>query len=75
MAAEFPSCFIHCEDAIGPLSNFTEVSFKRFIECRRQWLNLDGRQKEIALKTTRTICVEEENSYDNYAQLCFHRKC
>ena len=55
MAAEIPSSFIHCEDAIGPLSNFTEVSFKRFIECRRQCLNLDGHKKDIALKTTRTI--------------------
>lgn len=74
MAAELPSCFIHYEDAIGSLSNFTKVSFERFIECRRQWLNLDGRQNEVALKTTRTIGVEE-NSYDNYAQFCFHRKC
>ena len=68
------SCFIHCEDCSGPLSPFSEVSYKIFLECRKQWLQLDGRQRDAALKTTSIISLEDEDAYD-YEQLSFHRKC
>ena len=44
-------CLIHCANNIGaaePLTNFSEVSFKRFLECRRQWLGLDGGAEDFA---------------------------
>ena len=75
MAERPGSCFIHCEDSSGALTNFTEVSFKRFLQCRRQWLSLEGCQRDVAVRTTQTICVEEEDSYENFNQLAFHRKC
>jgi hypothetical protein len=44
-------CLIHCANNIGaaePLTNFSEVSFKRFLECRRQWLGLDDGAEDFA---------------------------
>ena len=69
------TCFIHCEDCVGPLTNFTEVSFQRFLECRKQWMRLDGRQRDIALNTTQIISIEEGDRYENFKELAFHRKC
>ena len=56
---ERPSCLIHCENDDGSLTNCTSTSFKRFLECRRQWLQLDGRQRDVALTTTRVIPIDE----------------
>ena len=69
------TCFIHCEDCVGPLTNFTEVSFQRFLECRKQWMRLDGRQRDIAISTTQIISIEEGDRYENFKELAFHRKC
>ena len=69
------TCLIHCEDSVGPLTNFTEVSFERFLECRKKWIQLDGRQKDIALRTTQIISIEEEYRYENFKELAFRRKC
>ena len=66
MTSNKHSCLIHCEDCSGP--------FKRFLESRRQWLELDGRQKEVAIQTTRIISLEDEDGFD-YQQFAFHRKC
>ena len=69
------TCFIHCEDCVGPLTNFTEVSFQRFLECRKQWMRLNGCQRDIALNTTQIISIEEGDRYENFNELAFHRKC
>ena len=68
-------CFVHCEDFIGALTKFTEVSFKRFLQLRKQWLELDGRQNNIALHTARIISLEEEERHENFKELGIHRKC
>lgn len=67
-------CLIHCEECTGPLTRFTEVSFQRFLECKRQWLELDGCQKDVAIKSTQVVGLDEENAFD-FKELAFHRKC
>ena len=69
-------CLIHCEDDGGTLTNFTPTSFKRFLECRKQWLQLDGRQKDVALKTTNVIPIEElEDNLGSYERYFYHSSC
>ena len=48
MASSSPDCLIHIDAESGPLTNFTEVSFKKFLDCRAVWLTLDGIQRDIA---------------------------
>lgn len=69
------SCLIHCENDDGSLTNFTSTSFKRFLECRRQWLQLDGRQKDVALTTTHVIPIEEQNNLGNFDNFFYHPRC
>ena len=72
---ERPSCLIHCENDDGSLTNFTSTSFKRFLECRRQWLQLDGRQRDVALTTTRVIPIDEEESLECFNNFFYHQRC
>ena len=51
MASGPPDCLIHFEGENGPLAVFTEVAYKKFLECREIWKTLDGKQREIAEKT------------------------
>lgn len=60
-------CLIHFKGESGQLTNFTEVSFKKFMECREIWVTLDGDQREIA---ERTAFIEE-----NEPSLAYHRGC
>ena len=41
---------IHLEGECGPLTNFTEVSYQTFLDCREIWLTLEGVQRNIAEK-------------------------
>lgn len=70
-------CLCHCETDTGPLTNFTETSFKRFLEYRQQWLQLDGRQNDAACDSLRVISNEDETKSNvrNFQQYFYHRKC
>ena len=60
-------CLIHCVYSVGdaePLTNFSDLSFKRFLKFRKQWLGLDGLQKEAAVRTTEIIAIETEEVDD-----------
>ena len=71
---EKPSCLIHCENDDGLLTNFTSTSFKRFLKCRRQWLQLDGRQRDVALTKTHVLPIDEEESLE-YFNNFFYQRC
>ena len=70
-------CLLHCVYSVGdaePLTNFSDLSFKRFLEFRKQWLGLNGHQKEAAARTTEIIAIETEEVDDCY-KYAYHRKC
>ena len=68
------SCLIHCDESTESLTKFTPVSFQRFLSCGRKWLKLDGYQKDVAVRTTYIIAVEDENSV-SCGKFAYHRKC
>ena len=45
-------CLIHFDGRRGPLTAFTDVSFKKFLLFREQWVALDGEQKKSGGKIT-----------------------
>ena len=57
MASSPSDCLIHINGESGPLTNFTEVSFKKFLDCRAIWLTLDGIQRDIAEKKRQKLHV------------------
>ena len=71
MASSPPDCLIHIDGESGPLTNFTEVSFKKFLDCRAIWLTLDGIQRDIAEKTTKITC----DNCTTFTSLSYHRGC
>jgi hypothetical protein len=40
--ASSDSCLIHFDGEKGPLTSFSVVSYKNFLDCSRIWLTLDG---------------------------------
>ncbi len=38
-------------------------------------MTLDGPQKDAALQTTCVVSIEEEDDYERFDELSFHRKC
>ena len=44
-------CLIHFDGKRGSLTAFTDVSFKKFLLFREQWVALDGEQKQVAEKS------------------------
>ena len=71
MASSPPDCLIHIGGESGPLNNFTEVSFKKFLDCRAIWLTPDGIQRDIAEKTTKITC----DNCTTFTSLSYHRGC
>ena len=66
-------CSIHFNGQHGPLTSFTEVSFKKILLFREQWVALDGEQRQVAEKsfgviTGAEIAAGPENFY-------YHREC
>lgn len=77
MATSF-TCLIHNKRESGPLTNFTEVSFKRFLDYRRLWVSLDGNQREIAERSYKVIGdnVEEFRLQNiRVEDFVYHRAC
>ena len=68
MASSPPDCSIHIDGESGLLTNFTEVSFKKFLDCRAIWLTLDGIQRDIAEKTTKITC----DNRTTFTSLSYH---
>ena len=66
-----PGCLIHIDGESGPLTNFTEVSFKKFLDCRAICLTLDGIQLDIAEKTTKITC----DNCNTFTGPSYHRGC
>ena len=64
-------CLIHFEGECGPLTNFTEVSYQKFLVCREIWLTLDGVQRIIAEKTMH-VTAEDCTTFEH---LAYHRTC
>ena len=70
-------CLIHCVYSVGdaePLTNFSDLSIKRFLEFRKQWLGHDGQQKEAAVRKTEIIAIETKE-VDDCSKYAYHRKC
>ena len=71
------SCLIHFKGDDGPLTNFSEVSFNKFLTSHQLWLSLDGQQRDIAEQTK--VTIEEIQKMDNPSQaiksLGYHRSC
>ena len=74
--AALPRCLIHFKGETGPLTNFSETSLSKFLHCHALWLSLDGKQREIAEKTS--AIVNSINSGDAPtcpSNLQYHRGC
>ena len=70
--ASLPSgCLIHFEGESGSLTTFTEVSYRKFLDCREIWLSLDGVQRDIAEKTTQ-VAMDDCSTFQ---YLAYHRGC
>jgi predicted membrane chloride channel (bestrophin family) len=65
-------CLIHFRGEIGPITHFSEVSFEKFLKCRKIWLSLDGEQRNVANKTVDLVPDDDINKADNFA---YHRSC
>ena len=63
-------CLIHFEGECGPLTNFTGVSYQKFLDCREIWLTLEGVQRNIAEKT-----MHVPADCDTFERLAYHRTC
>ena len=66
-------CLIHFDGKRGPLTPFTDVSFKKFLLFREQWVALDGEQKEVAEKSFSV--VKDAEIPTNPENLYYHREC
>ena len=49
MAAPVVTCVCHgCEES-GEISQFTATSWQKFVRCCKQWEELDGKERDVAL--------------------------
>ena len=66
-------CLIHFNGQCGPLTAFTEVSFKKFLLFRDEWIALDGEQRQAAEKSFSVVTGEEiQTGPENFY---YHRAC
>ena len=72
-----PSCLIHFKGESGFLTRFTDISLKKFLTCHELWLKLDGKQREIAVKTTQIVkdIQATGNPSSIICNLHYHRSC
>lgn len=68
-------CIIHFAkvDPALPLIKFTTCTLERFVERRKQWLYLDGEQKEVAEKSLEFLPIDQDTLYS--AQFYYHKEC
>lgn len=48
---ETQKCLIHFKGVEGPLTCFTDISFRKFLTNHALWLTLDGEQRDVAERT------------------------
>ena len=53
--ASSDSCLIHFNGKKGPLTSFSVVSYKNFLDCRRIWLPLDGEERNVAQRSLQFV--------------------
>ena len=72
-------CVIHFdgEGKGAPLTNFSEASFHKFLNCRSAWLNLDGTQRQVAKKSIQFISADaaSDEDYTDFREFSYHRGC
>lgn len=76
--ASSDTCLIHFVGKKGPLTTFSEVSFQKFLDCRRIWLMLDGEHLEVARKSLKLVSENVKNVKTDgfeYGNLSYHRAC
>jgi hypothetical protein len=75
--ASTSSCLIHFKGEKGPLTCFTETSFKKVLASHELWLTLDGEQREIADKTAHVLKNLQSFNYpsDMLKDVHYHRTC
>jgi hypothetical protein len=75
--ASTSSCLIHFKGEKGPLTCFTETSFKKVLTSHELWLTLDGEQREIADKTAHILKNLQSFNYpsDMLKDIHYHRTC
>ena len=67
-------CIIHFKGKDGPLTAFTPISLKKFVECHSLWLHLDGEAREVAEKSCKIVqSIKSGNLSNEYLQ--YHRGC
>ena len=76
------SCFMHFEGVVEPLCKITARKLSKFIECRKEWINLHGEQAEIAKKSysmfddeTVNFHLYENSDIDLKLEWYYHAKC
>ena len=72
-------CVIHFdgEGKGAPLTNFSEASFHKFLNCRSTWLNLDGVQRQVAKKSIEFISADSacDENHTDFREFSYHRGC
>ena len=71
-----PRCLIHFKGEEGPLTAFSETSLPKFLHCHALWLSLDGKQREIAQKTSAIVNkIKSGDGPTCLSNLQYHRGC
>ncbi len=73
-------CLIHLEDIEDPLTRFSRHSLSSFLRFRETWLNVDGKQTDIAAATLQKLSKEDcekliDNDEEDEVPFFYHRKC
>ena len=76
-AASTGNCLIHFKGEKGPLTCFTESSFKKVLTSHELWLALDGEQREIADKIAQVVKNHQNLNCpsDMVKNMYYHRAC
>ncbi len=54
--AEHAACVLHFSNVKGPLLNFTEKTFAKFIESRKAWLKIQSKEQgRVALDSLQFV--------------------
>jgi hypothetical protein len=53
--ASSDSCLIHFDGKKGPLTSFSVVSYQNILDCRRIWLTLDGKERNVAQRSLQFV--------------------
>jgi hypothetical protein len=75
--ASSDSCLIHFDGKKGPLTSFSVVSYKNFLDCHRIYLTLDGEECNVAQRSSQFVSDSMEGcTVENIdANFSYHRVC